>query len=229
MNIYAIVPIKHNSERVPGKNYKDFNGKPLFYWIINTLLNCNYINKIIIDTDSPTIKKLVPMYFENSDKIILYDRPKHLLGGHIPTNDLFINVIKDLKLDADYYFQTHTTNPILKTTTINDAIETFLTKNKEGYESMFSVKTHYTRFYDKNGNDMNHDRFKLIPTQELDPIYEENSCMYVFTKKSLFKYNARIAKNAYMYKMNDIESTDIDWPNDFKLAEMLHKYYTELQ
>ena len=223
MKIYAIIPIKHNSERVPGKNYKDFNGKPLFYWIIKTVLNCNYINKIIIDTDSPTIKKLVPMYFEKIDKIILYNRPKHLHGGHIPTNDLFINVIEDLKLDADYYFQTHTTNPMLKTTTINDAIGIFLKKKEEGYESMFSVKTHHTRFYDKNGNDMNHNRFKLIPTQELDPIYEENSCMYLFTKESLFKFKARIAKKAYMYKMNDIESTDIDWPDDFELAQNIHK------
>tara|TARA_B100001057_G_scaffold395139_1_gene404594 strand:- start:2631 stop:3320 length:690 start_codon:yes stop_codon:yes gene_type:complete len=229
MKIYALLPIKHNSDRVKGKNYKKFNGKPLFYWIINTLLSSSYINKIIIDTDSPVIKEQVPIYFnEYLNRIIIYDRPAHLHGGHIPTNDLFINVIQSLNLDADYYFQTHTTNPLLKTSSINEAIETFIQKKNEGYESLFSVKKHHTRFYNHLGNDMNHDRFKLIPTQELDPIYEENSCMYLFTKESLLKYNARIAKNAYLYEMIDIESTDIDWPEDFKLAEVLHKYYTEL-
>ena len=229
MKIFALIPIKHNSERVKGKNYRDFNGKPLFYWIINTVLSSTYIDKIIIDTDSETIKELVPKYFnERIDRIVIYDRPTHLHGGHIATNDLFINVIKSLNLDADYYFQTHTTNPLLKTSTINKAIETFIEKKVEGYESLFSVKKHHTRFYDKLGNDMNHNRFKLIPTQELDPIYEENSCMYLFTKESLFKHNARIAKKAYLYEMSDIESADIDWPEDFDIAELLHKYYTEL-
>tara|TARA_Y100000389_G_scaffold37788_1_gene32093 strand:- start:948 stop:1637 length:690 start_codon:yes stop_codon:yes gene_type:complete len=229
MKIYALIPIKHNSERVPGKNYRDFNGKPLFYWIINTLLNSDYIDKIIIDTDSPTIKELVPKHFKNeTDRIIIYDRPEHLHGGHVATNDLFVNVIQELNLDADYYFQTHTTNPLLKTSTINNAIEEFLNKKKEGYESLFSVKMHHTRFYNSNGEDMNHNRFKLIPTQDLDPIYEENSCIYIFTKESLFTFKARIAKKAFLFKMSDIESTDIDWPDDFELAQILHKFYTEL-
>jgi len=229
MKVFALIPIKHNSERVEGKNYRDFNGKPLFYWIINTVLASKYIDKLIIDTDSSTIKQLILTYFEDQlDKIVLYDRPKHLQGGHVATNDLFINVIEDLNLDANYYFQTHTTNPLLKLETINDAIKKFIEMEKEGYESLFSVKKHHTRFYDKTGNDMNHDRFKLIPTQELDPIYEENSCIYVFTKESILTYNARIAKKAYLYEMSDIESTDIDWPEDFKLAQILHKSYTEL-
>lgn len=224
MKIYALIPIKHNSERVPGKNYRDFNGKPSFYWIINTLLNSTYIDKIVIDTDSPTIKELVPKYFnDNMERIIIYDRPVHLHGGHVATNDLFVNVIQALNLDADYYFQTHTTNPLLKTSSVNDAIETFLNKVNEGYETLFSVKTHYTRFYNSIGQDMNHNRFHLIPTQELDPIYEENSCMYLFSKDTLLKYKARIGKKAYLYKMTDIESTDIDWHEDFKLAELLHK------
>jgi len=229
MKIYALIPIKHNSERVPEKNYRDFNGKPLFFWIINTLLNSNYINKIIIDTDSLLIKELIPKYFnENMHRIIIYDRPIHLHGGHVATNDLFVNVIQDLNLDADYYFQTHTTNPLLKTSTVNKALEQFLIKKKEGYGSLFSVNTHHTRFYDKNGDDINHNRFKLIPTQDLEPIYEENSCIYIFTKKSLFEFNARIAKKAFLFRMSNIESTDIDWPEDFELAKILHKYYTEL-
>lgn len=223
MKIYALIPIKHQSERVPGKNYRDFNGKPLCYWIINTLLNSTYIDKIIIDTDSPIIKNLIPTLFNDKmNRIVIYDRPKHLHGGHVPTNDLFVNVINSLNLDADYYFQTHTTNPLLKTSTINDAIKKFIDKNKEGYETLFSVKTHHTRFYNSNGHDMNHNRFRLIPTQELEPIYEENSCMYVFSKQTLMKYKARIGKKAFLYKMNDIESTDIDWEDDFKTAELLH-------
>lgn len=223
MKIYCLIPIKHNSSRVPGKNYRDMNGKPLFYWIINTVLNSNYVDKVIIDTDSPTIKELVPLHFSNQmDRIILYDRPVELHGGDVATNKLFMNVIEALNLDADLYLQTHTTNPLLKTETIDDAIEKFNASDKD---SLFSVNTWHTRLYDKNGKDINHNRKVLIPTQDLDPIYEENSCIYLFTKESLFKFGARIGDNAMLYPTDPIESQDIDWEHNFVLTETLMKMF----
>ena len=101
---------------------------------------------------------------------------------------MFVNVIESLQLDADYYFQTHTTNPLLKTETINNAIELFLKKCSD-YETLFSVNSQHV--YDKNGKVMNHNRFKLIPTQDLDPIYE---FMWRILKESLMKYKIRIGK-----------------------------------
>ena len=227
MKITCILPIKHNSTRVPGKNFRDMNGKPLYQYIINTLLQVEQINQIIIDTDSnilfENIHKVYPKEF-NSKKIILYERPIHLRPGDTSTNKLLLNVINDLKLDSDYYFQTHVTNPLLKVETIKLAIEKFLS-NKDNYECLFSVKTHHTRFYNKDGKDMNHNRFHLIPTQDLDPIYEENSCMYIFTKEILEKYNARIGEKALLFPMSDIESQDIDWEEDFIITEILMKSF----
>lgn len=226
MKIIAIVPIKHISTRVPGKNFRIMNGYPLYYWIINTLISVDKINKIIIDTNSQIIKEGIYTYFNKyMNKIIIYDRPSHLWSGNTPTNDLLTNVINDLKLDADIYLQTHVTNPLLKKYTIEKAIDTFVNKRNEGYESLFSVKSHYTRLYDKHGQDINHNRFKLIPTQNLDPIYEENSCIYLFTKDVLLKYRARIGKNALLFPMTDIESQDIDWEDDFKITEVLMKLF----
>ena len=223
MKIYAIIPIKHESTRVPSKNFRLMNGKPLYYWIIKTLLSINEINKIIIDTNSPIIKSDLSKHFDMTN-IIIYDRPEHLWPGNTPTNDLLINVINSLNLDADYYLQTHVTNPLLKAETIRKAINEFLEK-RDKYECLFSVKTHHTRFYNKDGKDMNHNRFKLIPTQDLDPIYEENSCIYIFTKEILKKYKARIGENALLFPMNDIESQDIDWENDFTITEVLMKTF----
>jgi CMP-N-acetylneuraminic acid synthetase len=223
MKITAIVPIKHTSTRVPGKNFRMMNGRPLFFYIINTLLKVKSIDNIVIDTNSPIIFEQVPILFkEKMNKIIIYKRPEHLCSGDTPTNELLLNVIDDLSLDSDYYLQTHVTNPLLKVATIEKAISEFLSK-EEVYECLFSVKTHYTRFYDKNGADMNHNRFKLIPTQDLDPIYEENSCIYIFTKTLLKKFKARIGEKALLFPMNDFESQDIDWEDDFILTEMLMK------
>ena len=197
------------------------NGNPLFTYIIHTLLASDNIDQIVIDTNSDIIKSDVPKIFEkHMDRIIIYDRPEHLWPGDTATNDLLTNVIEDLKLDADLYLQTHVTNPLLKTKTIDDAINKYK-QNEKDYECLFSVKTLHTRFYNKDGQDMNHNRFKLIPTQDLDPIYEENSCIYLFTKEVLDKYKARIGKNALLFPMSDIESQDIDWEEDFVITEAL--------
>lgn len=221
MKIYAIVPIKHISTRVPGKNYRDMNGKPLYYYVIDTILKSKYIDKIYIDTNSNIIKNGVNELFSKyMDRIVIYDRPVNLHDGSISTNVLLENIIDDLKLDADYYFQTHVTNPLLKSNTIDNAIESFINTNND---SLFSVIKHQTRLYDKYGNDYNHNRYNLIPTQDLDPIYEENSCIYIFPVSTLKKYNARIGGNPILFEMNKIESQDIDLEDDFVLTRELMK------
>lgn len=225
VTITAIIPIKHNSERVPGKNFRVMNGKPLYQWIINTLLNTPEINKIIINTDSPilfnNIPKLYKKEFENK-KIVLYERPEKLRSGSMSVNTLLLDTIESLNLKSDFFLQTHTTNPLLRVDTIKDAIYKFI-NNDKGYTSLFSVKKHQTRFYTKDGKDMNHNRFHLIKTQDLDPIYEENSCIYIFTYNSLKKFNARISDNAMLYIMNELESSDIDWEHDFILTNEIMK------
>ena len=217
--IYALVPIKHNSQRVPGKNFRLMNGKPLYQYIIETLQKSKYISKIYVNTDSSYLATELQKYYP---EVFVYDRPANLIGGDVATNDLFVDMINTLNLDADYYFQTHATNPLLKVETIDDCIETFLSKSND-YDSLFSVKQLKTRLYKKDAIALNHNIKELIPTQNLEPLYEENSCMYLFSKSSLFAYGHRIGSKPYMYTMNDIESQDIDIEDDFILTEMLVK------
>ena len=218
--IYALIPIKFNSDRVPGKNFRLMNNKPLFYYIINNLKKCKYISKIIINIDNEFLEESIKKYFNDVE---FYYRPEYLKGGDVPTNKLFIDMIENMNLDADYYFQTHTTNPLLKLETINNTIKMFLDENKYClcYDSLFSVKKWQTRLYDKNSNAVNHNPLELLPTQNLDPLYEENSCMYLFSKESIIKNNHRIGKKPLMYAMNDIESQDIDIETDFKITEAI--------
>ena len=213
--VIAIVPIKHESTRVPQKNYKLMNNRPLYEYILETLTKSKYISDIYIDTNSQIIKEGVANKFPN---IKIYDRPIHLWDGSTSTNKLLMNIIQDLDLKDCIFLQTHTTNPLLKTETIDVSINQFLAST---HDSLFSVKELHTRLYDKNGQELNHDRFNLIPTQDLDPIFEENSCIYLFRREELFKYKSRIGGNPMMFVMDDIESQDIDYPNDFILTELL--------
>lgn len=225
MKICIIVPIKHNSERVPGKNFRDFNGKPLFHIVLNTLLKSKYINHIYVDTNSPVVMESIQKDFKNTN-ITVYERPLELQPGNTPTNLLLENIITKLNLDYDYYLQTHVTNPLLKVETLDKCIETFIQKEKEGYDSLFTAKQLQTRLYTNQNNNvtaLNHNPNELIPTQNLEPLYEENSCLYIFKKNILFEKHHRIGDKPYIYVMNDIESSDIDIESDFVLAEQLHK------
>lgn len=229
--ICAIVPIKHLSERVPGKNYRDFNGVPLFHIILNTLLECSYLEKIFVDTNSPIVKKSIETDFKDS-KIVVFDRPKHLESGNTPTNVLFENMINTLNLDYDYYLQTHTTNPLLTIETINNCIETFFQKENEGYDSLFTVKQWQTRLYTNDDgiiNAVNHNPSELLPTQDLKPLYEENSCLYIFKKNILMTKHHRIGYKPYIHIMDDIESSDIDIETDFVTTQLLHKYFSKFK
>lgn len=226
MKLCALLPIKHNSSRVPGKNYRDFNGKPLFMIILDVLLKVDKLDDIIVDTNSDLIKNLIKDNYTNN-KIKIYNRPEHLWDGDIPMNTILENVINDMNLDHDYFIQTHTTNPLLSVNTLNKSIEVFLEKNKEGYDSLFSVKKWQTRLYEYGKNEkiipVNHNPNELLPTQDLKPLFEENSCIFIFNKKNLIKKGHRIGYNPYMFEMDDIESMDIDIETDFVIAENVYK------
>lgn len=214
--IVALVPMRHDSERVPQKNYRDFNGKPLFCWILETLLSCPSIDSIYIDTDSSLIKEKVPVL---SPKIHIIDRPAHLCGGEVPMNDILLHDVS--LVDADYYLQTHSTNPLLKERTIESAIKALRESKK--HDSLFSVTRLQTRLWDQKGHAINHNPDRLERTQDLAPIYEENSNIYIFSKESIQKRKNRIGEKPLLFEIPKEEAIDIDEMIDFQVAEMLKR------
>jgi CMP-N-acetylneuraminic acid synthetase len=217
--ITAIIPMRHHSERVKGKNYRDFNGKPLFHYVATSLLNCPYIHQIVIDTDSPTIFDYAKEHFP---QIILLERPSHLRDGAIPMNDVLLHIIE--QVPSDFYVQTHSTNPLLSAKTLTSAIEFFL-QHYPIYDSLFSVTRLQTRLWDTLARAVNHNPNILLRTQDLPPIYEENSCFYIFNQEILTTRHNRIGNRPYLYEMPRQEAIDIDEEVDFILAEMAYKHY----
>lgn len=215
--ITAIVPMRHSSERVKGKNYRSFNGKPLFHYITETLLNCPSITQVVIDTDSPTIMDYAKVHLP---KVILLERPVHLRDGNIPMNDVLLNIVG--QIESDFYLQTHSTNPLLSAETVQEAIDFFL-KNYPIYDSLFSVTRLQTRLWDGLARAVNHNPNILLRTQDLPPIYEENSCLYIFTKQILKERHNRIGNRPYLFEIDRKEAIDIDEEIDFLIAELAHK------
>jgi CMP-N-acetylneuraminic acid synthetase len=120
---------------------------------------------------------------------------------------------------ADIYLMTHTTNPLLGPSTIRDAMTQFV--DSDSKDSLFSVNKIQTRFYREDLTAVNHDPAELVRTQDLEPWFEENSCLYIFSKESFFETNARIGKVPILFVTPALESIDIDEIDDWVVAEAL--------
>ena len=140
-------------------------------------------------------------------------------------NDVLLHDVR--QVEADHYLQTHSTNPLLRTETISSAIELFL-DNSSSYDSLFSVTKIQVRLWDQHTRAINHDPSILLRTQDLNPVYEENSCLYIFTRSSLETQQNRIGERPMMFEIDRVEAWDIDVELDFTIAEFLHsKYFSD--
>jgi len=216
--VTALIPIKENSERVKNKNFRMFNGKPLYHHILETLEKTYAIDEIIIDTDSYIVTNEAQKIF---NKVMIHERPKELRGDFVSVNKI---IEYDISIsDSDIFVQTHATNPLLKAETLAIALKKFI-ESEDNNDSLFSVNRYQSRFYTHKGEAINHNLEKLLRTQDLPPVYEENSNFYIFTRESFNKKKRRIGENPILFEMSRIEAIDIDDEFSFKLAEILALY-----
>lgn len=215
--LVALLPMKGHSERVPAKNFRLFAGKPLFRWILDTLLELPEISLVVINTDAR--ESLSKNGLVESDRVKIRDRKPSICGDFVSMNLVLEDDIS--AVFADTYLMTHTTNPLLKTATIRSALQLYQNGLSEGYDSLFSVNRCQSRFYRADGTPVNHDPSSLIRTQDLPPLFEENSNLYLFSRDSFAKTQARIGKMPCMMPTPPAESVDIDDQASWDFAERL--------
>lgn len=215
--VAALVPMRHHSQRVPGKNYRLLAGKPLFHHIIETLLAVPEINQIVVDTDSDPVMEGLRNHFP---QVTIINRPEHLRADDVPMNDVLIHDTSQVQ--ADFYLQTHSTNPLLKPETISRALQLLIT-NYPKNDSLFSVTRLQTRLYNQHVQAINHNPLELIQTQDLPPVYEENSCIYIFNRENLLAKWHRISDHPLMFEIDADEAWDIDEELDFEICDFLLK------
>jgi len=213
--VVALVPMRHHSQRVKGKNYRELAGKPLFHHILDTLKSCSEIDAIVVDTDSPIIMERVRSQYP---EIVLLERPDFLRDDKVPMNEILM--YDTAQVEADFYLQTHSTNPLLKAESISKAVQTLLA-NYPAYDSLFSVTRLQTRLWDQLGRAINHNPAVLLQTQDLPPVYEENSCVYIFERKNLAEKRNRLGYRPYLFEIDPSEAWDIDEELDFEIADLL--------
>ncbi|MFP3854758.1 MAG: cytidylyltransferase domain-containing protein [Anaerolineales bacterium] len=213
----ALVPMRHHSERVPGKNYRPLAGKPLYAYIIETLLAVEAVELIVVNTDSEVIWDGIEKAYP---QVKLIERPAELRDGEIPMNQVLLHDVGQAK--SKFYLQTHSTNPLLKPATVTAAIERFEAAFPEK-DSLFGVTRLQTRLWTPDGEPINHDPSELLRTQDLPPVYEENSCFYLFERDGFLARKNRLGSNPALFEVDADEAYDIDEEVDFRMVNCLVK------
>ena len=221
--LVALLPMRHHSQRVPGKNYRNLGGRPLFHHILVELLGCPLISKVVIDTDSPVIIEDAERCFPQAQII---ERPEHLRADATPMNDVLLHDVRHV--DADFYLQTHSTNPLLRMQTISRAIGLFL-ENYPTHDSLFAATRLQTRIWDQLARPINHNPAILLQTQDLPPVYEENSNLYIFPRDVIESRHNRIGERPLIFEVDRLEAWDIDEESDFLIAELLYSQQDKLR
>lgn len=219
--VVALLPLKANSERVKSKNFRDLAGRPLYQWMLSTLVGMDEIDEVVINTDAQEQLAANGLdAFDHRGKLTIRNRHAEICGDHVSMN---LIIADDLaKVPADIYLMTHTTNPLLSADSVRGALCAYREASAKGAaDSLFTVNRVQTRFYREDGSAVNHDPGKLIRTQDLEPWFEENSNLYIFTKDSFAVTGARIGAHPVMFETPRLESIDIDGPEDWALAEAL--------
>lgn len=214
MKTVAFIPIKMNNERTPGKNTKRFSdGTPLMYFVQQKVLQLKsegVIDDVYVFCSNPAIKEFM------IDGVELINRPKWLdekttFGRQIYTE--FVNTV-----DADIYVLSHATSPFVTVDHYRECVQKVQSGN---YDSAFCSKK-LQNFLWENGKPLNFDLANPLRTQDMDPIYMELSSPYVFTKEVFNELSSRTGRNPYIVECSEIEAIDIDYPEDFMLANVVY-------
>jgi CMP-N-acetylneuraminic acid synthetase len=219
--LVALLPMKAHSARVKGKNFRPFANKPLFRWILDTLVAMPEIDRVVINTDAREI--LAENGLTDTSRVMIRERKPELCGDMVSMNKVLADDIANV--EAETYLMTHTTNPLLSAATIRGALEKFYDARINGLgDSLFTVNRFQTRFYRADSSPVNHDPNNLIRTQDLEPWFEENSNLYLFTRESFQATNARIGVKPVLFETPRVESADIDDQTGWNLAEIIALY-----
>lgn len=209
MKTVAIMPIKLNNERLPGKNTMILGDKPLLQYELDNLKLTGLCDSINVFCSSEDVVKYLPK------DVNFIKRPVEL---DLPTSNFsqiftaFMNIV-----DADIYVYAHATAPFISRNTMKRCIEAVQSGKHDSAFCAIKLQDYLWQ----DGDPLNFDATNLPRTQDLKPIYQETSGVYVFTKEMFERYHRRVGMRPYICEVSFKEAVDIDNPEDFRIAEAL--------
>lgn len=214
MRTACFIPIKANSERVPGKNFRVLNGKKLYEYICEHVQEANVFDEVYIDTNSEEIAD-----YAKSMGFIAVARKPELARNTANGNDLLVYHYQ-LYPDYDYYFQLFATAPYLQPSTIKTCYDKLI--SSEEYDSCFTATENHG-FYWLNETPINYRPGILPRSQDMQAVIEESTGLYGISGESLERYRCRIGRRPYIHSIGKFEAVDINTEEDLKVAAYVGK------
>lgn len=224
MSISVFLPTRKGSQRIKNKNTRPFcnysNG--LLELKLNQLVQLN-VDEIILSTnDEPTIE-YVENQFKHKSLIRVDRRPDNLASSTTNLSDLIAYV--STLTNCEHILWTHVTSPFVNAELYNLSIEKYKDSLNQGFDSLISVTPFQNFLWCVKENDIiNRVGEKRWPqTQDLKKLYEINSAIFLSPRSIYENDGDRVGKNPYLFEMDKIQSLDIDWEDDFKIAEAVYE------
>lgn len=212
MKIVAFVPIKLNNERLPGKNIKCFDdGKPLLTYFLEKITQIEAINEFYVFCSDESVKTYLP------SKVSFLKRPRFLDTKETISQDIIGEFVKCV--DADIYCMCHCTNPFVSLEHFNETLSALLTGD---FDSAFTAHKLQRLLWTDKRIPLNFDASNIPRTQDLAPLYDDTAGMCAFRKEVFTKLKRRIGLNPYITELSELESIDIDYIQDFILANLIY-------
>lgn len=212
MKIVAFVPIKLNNERFPGKNIQCFSdGKPLLTYFLEKIIQIKHIHEFYVFCSDEKIQHyLVP-------KVKFLKRPTYLDTKEATPQNIITEFIK--RVNADIYCVCHCTNPFVSIAHFNETIESLL---QGDFDSSFTAHKIQRLLWKGDGSALNFDPQNIPRTQDLPVLYDEIPAMYAFKKEMFITLKRRIGLKPHITEVSTIESIDIDYKEDFMIADAIY-------
>ncbi len=213
----AFVPVRGGSKSIPLKNIKEFCGKPLVYWCLQSLHDCSGIDKIVVATDSPVIKTVVQSF--NFPRVSVYDRKPENAVDTASTESVMLEYIEAANLsNDDIFILVQATSPLTKTEDFKESLELY---NSRKYDSILTCVRNFRFFWNDDGTSKNYDYRSRPRRQDFDGTFMENGAFYINAVKNIKETKNRLSGKIGIYEMPEYTSSEIDEPDDWIILEHL--------
>ncbi|WP_339386209.1 acylneuraminate cytidylyltransferase family protein [Vibrio caribbeanicus] len=222
--IVAFLPCRLGSQRVPDKNIRSFAGIEggLLKIKLDQLSNSKRIDKIVVSSNDP---RVIDFAYKYRDSRVTIDERPDYLGRSSTTTDELINYVPSI-ISEGHVLWTHVTSPFLSGNDYNRIIERYFEALSCGYDSLMTVLRIQGFIWNKKEPiSYSCNELKWPMTQNISPLFEVNSGAFVSSINNYKKFNDRIGENPFLLEQEKSKSIDIDWPEDFELAEKLFNVY----
>jgi CMP-N-acetylneuraminic acid synthetase len=224
-DIGFFLPVRKGSQRVENKNTRPFSKIPggILELKLRQLMESKTLSEIVLSTNDENSMEIAKKLDPQQTQLRIIERPNHLCLDTTPLMELIAYVPEVMQ--SRHILWGHTTTPFIDAEDYDEGIENYFAKLELGFDSLISVMPLQNFLLDKNGHSFNYDVDKnLWPrTQDLPVLYEVNHAMFIASRDIYVKNKNRIGVKPFMYEQDKIKSFDIDWEDDFLMAEAIYE------